>query len=90
MERSALARPEALLEREHEVEHIHGLLHGVGRRIGAVLAIEGVAGMGKSRLLEEGRTAAPELGVRLLAARATDLEQGSRMGSCASCSSDRC
>jgi predicted ATPase len=49
---------------------------GLGRRIGTVLALEGAAGMGKSRLLEEARGAASELGIRILAARATDLEQG--------------
>jgi DNA-binding CsgD family transcriptional regulator len=75
MEQSAPARPAALLEREHEVERVHGLLRGVGRRSGGVLVIEGAAGLGKSRLLEEARAAAPDLGVRVLAALASDLEQ---------------
>jgi DNA-binding CsgD family transcriptional regulator len=80
MEQSALARPAALLEREHEVERVHATLRMAGRRTGAVLVIEGAAGMGKSRLLEEARDAAPEIGVRVLAARATDLEQGFPFG----------
>lgn len=38
--------------------------------------IEGAAGMGKSRLLVEARARASELGLRVLAARGTELEQG--------------
>jgi DNA-binding CsgD family transcriptional regulator len=76
MEQSALARPAALLEREQEVDRVRAVLRQVGLRAGSVLVIDGAPGMGKSRLLDEAWAAAPELGVRVLAARATDLEQG--------------
>ena len=47
---------------------------------GGALVIEGAAGMGKSRLLEEARAGASDLGLRVLAARATELEQGFPFG----------
>src|SRR5437588_77257 len=77
---TATAEPAALLEREREVERVHSMLRAVGRRSGRVLVIEAAAGLGKSRLLEEARAAAPELGVRVLAALASDLEQGYPFG----------
>src|SRR5436309_15808401 len=77
---SATAGPAALLEREHEVERVHAVLGAIGRRNGCVLAIEGTAGLGKSRLLEQARAAAPDQGVRVLAALASDLEQGYPFG----------
>ena len=52
MEHSALAPPVALLEREHEVEHVRAALKAAGNRAGSAVMIEGAAGMGKSRLLE--------------------------------------
>jgi DNA-binding CsgD family transcriptional regulator len=80
MDRSTGAPPAALLEREHEVERVHALLRGVQRRAGEALVIEGPAGMGKSRLLEEARVEASDLGFRVLRARATELEQGFPFG----------
>jgi DNA-binding CsgD family transcriptional regulator len=80
MDHSALALPDALLEREHEIEHIRTALRAVGRRAGRAMIIEGAAGMGKSRLLEEARRQAPDLGVCVLSARATELEQGFPFG----------
>ena len=80
MVESLLAEPGALLEREHEVERVRGALRAVGRRDGLVVVIEGAAGIGKSRLLEIARTRAAELGYRVLAARATELEQGFPFG----------
>lgn len=80
MSQSALVRPAALLEREHEVERVRAALRAEGRGDGGVLFIEGAAGMGKSRLLEEVRAGASGLGVRLLSARATELEQGFPFG----------
>jgi predicted ATPase len=69
------AQPTALLEREHELEQIRVLLDAVGRQAGGALVIEGAAGMGKSRLLDEARTRASQLGFRVLSARATELDQ---------------
>src|SRR2546423_6932393 len=80
MNRSALVMPDALLEREHEVERVRTALRGVGQRAGMTLVIEGDAGMGKSRLLEVARLRASELGFRVLSARATELEQGFPFG----------
>src|ERR1700739_4663983 len=76
MDLSVAARPAALLEREHEIERLRAALRGVGQREGVTLVIEGAAGMGKSRLLQEARARAAELGIRVLAARGTELEQG--------------
>ncbi len=80
MHQSAAAQPAALLEREHEVERVRDVVRAVRERAGRVLIIEGAAGMGKSRLLEEARQHASELGVVLLSARATELEQGFPFG----------
>ncbi|MGZ4202603.1 MAG: AAA family ATPase, partial [Thermoleophilaceae bacterium] len=80
MARSGLAQQAVLLEREHEVERVHAALSAVGRRAGGTLVIEGAAGLGKSRLLDAARSRAPELGVRVLGARATELEHGFSFG----------
>ncbi len=80
MDRSALVLANALLEREHEVEHIRAALRAVGQRAGRAVIIEGAAGMGKSRLLDEARRQAPGLGVCVLSARATELERGFPFG----------
>jgi predicted ATPase len=53
MDGGVVTEPSALLEREHEVERIHAALRAVGQRAGGVVVIEGVAGMGKSRLLHQ-------------------------------------
>jgi DNA-binding CsgD family transcriptional regulator len=71
-----VGQPAALLEREQEVECVRDTLRAVGRGAGGVLVIEGPAGMGKSRLLEESRAQASELGLLVLTARAMELEQG--------------
>jgi AAA ATPase domain len=80
MQESALAEPPVLLERESEVGSVRAALRAAGRGAGGVLVVEGAAGMGKSRLLEEAGVRASELGVRVLNARATELEQGFPFG----------
>ena len=80
MDTTAPAEPAALLEREHEVERVRSALQAVARNAGGVLLIEGAAGIGKSRLLEGARVRASELGIRVLSARATELEQGFPFG----------
>jgi len=72
----SVAQPAALLEREQEIERVRLALRGVGQRAGVILVIEGAAGMGKSRLLQEARARAAGFGFRVLGARATELEQG--------------
>jgi DNA-binding CsgD family transcriptional regulator len=80
MDGSTFALPDALLEREHEVERIRDALRSAGQQAGRTLIVEAAAGLGKSRLLEEARRQAPRLGVRSLSARATELEQGFPFG----------
>src|SRR5215212_7812533 len=80
MDAFGLAPPSALLEREHEVERIGAALRAAGQQAGGALVIEGAAGMGKSRLLNEVRVQASKFGIRVLSARATELEQGFPFG----------
>jgi DNA-binding CsgD family transcriptional regulator/tetratricopeptide (TPR) repeat protein len=80
MDEADPAEPAALLEREREVERVRAALRAVRRHAGGTLVIEGAAGIGKSRLLEEARVQASRLGVRVLNARATELEQGFPFG----------
>src|SRR5881227_2911041 len=80
MNESALVVSDVLLERERELERVRATLGAVGRRNGATLMVEGAAGIGKSRLLEEACALASDLGLRVLAARATELEQGFPFG----------
>ena len=80
MDKPAPAQPAALLEREHEVERVRGAVDAAGQGAGGVLVIEGSAGIGKSRLLEEARDRAADRGLRVLNARATELEQGFPFG----------
>src|SRR5437763_1467501 len=75
-----VAQPRELLEREHELERVRAALHAVGKRAGRVVAIEGAAGIGKSRLLETARVLAPDLGVYVLNARGTELERAFPFG----------
>ena len=80
MDRTVLASPMALLEREHEVEHVQAALRDASKRMGGTLVIEGAAGLGKSRLLEVTHRQASELGFRVLSARGTELERGFPFG----------
>jgi DNA-binding CsgD family transcriptional regulator len=76
MDPSVPGHPPTLLEREHETERVRTTLRAVGQRAGVTLVIEGAAGIGKSRLLQEARARAAGFGFRVLGARATELEQG--------------
>ncbi|MGN6169778.1 MAG: ATP-binding protein [Solirubrobacteraceae bacterium] len=80
MDGGVVTEPAALLEREREVERVGVALRAVGRRVGRAIVIEGAAGMGKSRLLYEAGARAEVLGVGVLSARATELEQGFPFG----------
>jgi len=80
MDSTAFAPPVALLEREHEIEHVQSALRAASRRAGQAVVIEGAAGLGKSRLLEAAGAQASGLGFRVLSARATELEQGFPFG----------
>jgi predicted ATPase len=76
MDRYAEVRSGALLERDREVGRVRATVRAAGRRSGEALVVEGAAGIGKSRLLEQARAEAATVGVRVLDARATELERG--------------
>ncbi len=65
----------ALLERERELAQLEALLAEARAGTGRLLLVEGVAGLGKTRLLRETRRRADGSGMRVLAARATELER---------------
>ena len=64
-----------LLERDRELERIGVLLAGCVAGEGGVLLVEGPAGIGKTALLESARGRARDAGVRVLGARAGELER---------------
>jgi DNA-binding CsgD family transcriptional regulator len=69
-----VARDQALLEREREMAAIDAALGAAVAGRGGALAVEGEAGLGKTRLLAEARGLALEAGAETLGARATELE----------------
>jgi DNA-binding CsgD family transcriptional regulator len=80
MDQQLVVESTTLLDREHELERVRTAVRAVGQRAGGVLAIEGPAGIGKSRLLIEARSRAQQRGLQILTARATELEQGYPFG----------
>lgn len=69
-------RPGAtLLERERELTALHEVAGGVAQGRPGLVAIEGPAGIGKTRLLAEARRLAEDAGARVLVARGGELEQ---------------
>lgn len=64
-----------LLERDRELELIGVLLEGCVAGEGGVLLVEGPAGIGKTALLESASGRARDAGVRVLGARAGELER---------------
>ncbi len=64
-----------LLEREHELAALSSLVATVANGAAGVALIEGAAGIGKSRLLDEARRAADATGVQVLYARSGELER---------------
>jgi DNA-binding CsgD family transcriptional regulator len=69
-----------LFEREAELARIDRLLDRTGRGVGAVLVVQGVAGIGKTALLTEVRERADELGFGLLTARGSEFESEMAFG----------
>src|SRR4051812_44495171 len=57
---------DALLERSAELDRIAACVEAARRGSGALLVVEGAAGIGKTRLLAAARTLAVEQGVRVL------------------------
>lgn len=70
----------ALLERESELERLEGAIDALGQARGASFVIEGVAGIGKTRLLSAAADHARDAGALVLAARAGRLERGLPFG----------
>jgi DNA-binding CsgD family transcriptional regulator len=68
-------RAELLLERDRELESLRAALAEAAGGEGRLALVEGPAGIGKSRLLAELRSAAAEEDVRVLAARGSELER---------------
>ena len=66
----------ALLERESELAAIDAAVAAARRGEGQAVLVRGTAGIGKSALLEAGRSRAGEAGATVLTARAGELEQG--------------
>jgi class 3 adenylate cyclase/DNA-binding CsgD family transcriptional regulator/tetratricopeptide (TPR) repeat protein len=64
-----------LLEREAELAALHAVADAASTGLGRVVAIEGRAGMGKTRLVAEARSLADAAGFEVLVARSADLEQ---------------
>jgi DNA-binding CsgD family transcriptional regulator/tetratricopeptide (TPR) repeat protein len=64
----------ALLERDLELTTVAALLDGASG-FGRLLAIEGPPGIGKTSLIFEARARGEELGMQILSARGTELEQ---------------
>jgi DNA-binding CsgD family transcriptional regulator len=70
-----LGRAELLLERDRELESLRAALAGAAEGRGTLALVEGPAGIGKSRLLAELRSAAAGEDFRVLTARASELER---------------
>jgi DNA-binding NarL/FixJ family response regulator len=70
-----MPEPGSLLERERELASLQSLIGAVSAGAGRVALIEGGAGIGKSRLLSELREQASVEGLRVLAARGSELER---------------
>jgi len=64
-----------LLERERELAELEQLVAAACAGHGCLAVIEADAGLGKTRLLQTARAAGQEAGMRVLAARATELER---------------
>ena len=65
----------ALLERERELGTVRGGLDQACAGDGTLLLIEGPAGAGKTELVREARATAGQLGMAILEARGSELEQ---------------
>lgn len=69
------ARAAPLLDREAEVATMQALVAAAREGIGHLVVIEARAGMGKTRLVAEARSAANAAGLNVLAARGGELER---------------
>ena len=72
---AGLVDMQPLLERETELARIGALIEGVATGSGAVVCIEGPAGIGKTRLVGEAAAIGTGSGLRVLVARGGELER---------------
>ena len=72
---SSLPTAPVLVERERELQQLAGLVRDALGGDGRTALIEGPAGIGKSRLLQEARRQAAEQGALVLSARGGELER---------------
>ncbi|WP_107764649.1 BTAD domain-containing putative transcriptional regulator [Nocardioides terrigena] len=72
--------PDGLVDREREMAVLRTMLEELGAGVSGCLLIEGPAGIGKTRLLEEVRRLAAGIGVPVRSARSSALEQGFDFG----------
>jgi len=70
----------ALLERAEELAAVEAAIAGAHGGAGRIVVIEGPAGIGKTSLLAEGRARAAASGLRVLYARASELEAAFSFG----------
>lgn len=78
--RNARDRHPPLVGRAEELEAIGSLLASAAAGEGSALVVEGPAGIGKTRLLAAARQEAQQRGLRVLAARGTELERDLPLG----------
>jgi DNA-binding CsgD family transcriptional regulator len=64
----------ALLDRERELAEVHALIDAARDGSGGLVVVEGPAGIGKTRLLEEAADATSAAGVEVLRARGSEFE----------------
>ncbi|HVF79491.1 MAG TPA: AAA family ATPase [Solirubrobacteraceae bacterium] len=75
MEAHAAPVAAGLLERDHEIEQLQAAVAAAAAGAGAVVALEGDPGIGKTALLAHATRAAKEAGMRVMAARGGELER---------------
>jgi DNA-binding CsgD family transcriptional regulator len=71
----ATSVPDGLLERDFELRRLRALVRRALHGRGSVAVVEGAAGIGKTRLLEQISAEATKRGLRVLTARSSDLER---------------
>jgi DNA-binding CsgD family transcriptional regulator len=69
-----------LLEREHEIAELSAIIDAAEAGTGQILMIEGLSGVGKTRLLEAAGLIAREQGLTVLKAHAGELERDHTWG----------
>jgi DNA-binding CsgD family transcriptional regulator len=69
-----------LLERERELSALRAVVAGIAQGAGELVIVEGVPGVGKTRLVADARAAARGAGLQVLEARGAELERDFAFG----------